>query len=163
MNHLTVLLLSSTVAVAAAAQPSGGAPPGVSGGDEQGVRAVVQGFADAWNRHDMEAFSALFAADADFVNVRGARWIGRQAIKDAHVASHATIFKDSRLTMTETSVRFPGADVAVARTVWKLVGHTSRDGQPAAERTGILTNVLARRDGRWEIVVTQNTDIVPPP
>jgi uncharacterized protein (TIGR02246 family) len=151
------------VAVAAAAQPAGGGPPGGSGGDEQGVQVVVQGFADAWNRHDMEAFSALFAEDADFVNVRGARWIGRRAIREAHAASHATVFKESRLAMAETTVRFPGADVAVARTVWKLIGHTSRDGQPAAERTGILTNVLARRDGRWEIVVSQNTDIVPPP
>jgi uncharacterized protein (TIGR02246 family) len=159
---LIVLLLCSTVAGAAAAQPSGGAPPGLSG-DELGVRAVVQGFADAWNRHDMEAFSALFAEDADFVNVQGTRWIGRRAIEEAHAASHATVFKESRLAMTETSVRFPGADVAVARTVWKLIGHTSRDGHPAGERTGILTNVLARRGERWEIVVSQNTDIVPPP
>ena len=37
--------------------------------DEIGVNAVVHGFEDAWNRHDMDAFGALFATDADFVNV----------------------------------------------------------------------------------------------
>jgi hypothetical protein len=37
--------------------------------DEVGVNAVVHGFEDAWNRHEMDAFAALFATDADFVNV----------------------------------------------------------------------------------------------
>jgi len=32
---------------------------------------VADGFAGAWNRHDMEAFGQLFHEDADFVNVVG--------------------------------------------------------------------------------------------
>jgi uncharacterized protein (TIGR02246 family) len=85
--------------------------------DEAGVNAVVHEFEDAWNRHDMDAFAILFATDADFVNVIGMRWVGRDAIKQHHAASHATIFKSSTLKIGETTLRFLKADVATARSV----------------------------------------------
>ncbi len=130
--------------------------------DEVGVNAVVHGFEDAWNRHDMDAFSMLFATDADFVNVVGMRWVGRDAIKQHHAASHATIFKSSTLKIGNTTVRFLKADVATTRSGWMLSGITSETGQIAPTRTGILTHVLERIDGRWLIVLTQNTDIAKP-
>src|ERR1039457_5586894 len=74
--------------------------------DEVGVSAVVHGFEDAWNRHDMDAFAKLFATDADFVNVRGMRRVGRDEITKAHAAVHATIFKTSTLKIGETTIRF---------------------------------------------------------
>jgi hypothetical protein len=40
---------------------------------EEQVRNAVNGMAEAWNGHDMEAFGKLFAADADYVNV-GGKW-----------------------------------------------------------------------------------------
>ena len=39
--------------------------------DASKVTRVVKTFADVWNRHDMEDFAQLFAADAEFVNVVG--------------------------------------------------------------------------------------------
>ena len=127
--------------------------------DDVGVNAVVHGFEDAWNRHDMDAFAMLFATNADFVNVIGMRWVGRDAIKQHHAASHATMFKTSTLKIGDTTVRFLKADVATARSVWTLSGITSATGQLAPTRTGILTHVLERIDGQWLIVLTQNTDI----
>src|ERR1700689_1977787 len=97
--------------------------------DEAGVNAVVHGFEDAWNRHDMDTFAMLFAPDADFVNVIGMRWVGRDAIKQHPAASHATIFKSSNLKVGDTTLRFPKADVATARSVWALSGVTSESGQ----------------------------------
>jgi uncharacterized protein (TIGR02246 family) len=130
-------------------------------GEEQAVTAVIGALEDAWNRHDMDSFASFFADDADFVNVLGMRWIGRAAIKEAHVATHTTIFKNSRLRVQETSVRFLKPDVAVARSLWDLTGQTTREGSVAPPRRGILTNVLMKAEGKWRIVVTQNTDIVP--
>jgi hypothetical protein len=48
--------------------------------DDVGVNAVVHGYEDAWNRHDMDAFAMLYAPDADFVSLVGVHWIGRVAI-----------------------------------------------------------------------------------
>jgi uncharacterized protein (TIGR02246 family) len=130
--------------------------------DEVGVNAVVLGFEDAWNRHDMDAFAMLFAADADFVNVIGMRWVGRDAIKQQHTASHATMFKTSTLKIERTTVRFLKPDVATARSVWTLSGITSETGQSAPSRTGILSHVLESIEGHWLIQLTQNTDISKP-
>lgn len=54
------------------------------------------------------------------------------------------------------------ADVATARSEWTLSGITSETGQLIPARTGILTHVLEKIDGRWLIVLTQNTDIAKP-
>jgi uncharacterized protein (TIGR02246 family) len=130
--------------------------------DEAGVKAVVHGFEVAWNRHDMDAFAMLFATDADFVNVIGMRWVGRDAIKQHHAASHATIFRSSTLKIGNTTVRFLKPEVATARSVWILSGITSETGPFAPTRTGILTHVLERIHGHWLIVLSQNTDIAKP-
>jgi uncharacterized protein (TIGR02246 family) len=70
----------------------------------------------------MDAFGKLFAIDADFVNVAGNWWKGRQEIQMQHAYSHGTIpadtpgfeevrryygiFKTSTLRFTQVDVRF---------------------------------------------------------
>lgn len=124
------------------------------------VERVVNAFAEAWNHHDMERFAALFAPDAQFVNVVGMWWKGAKEIKEAHQFIHATIFRNSRLTLDEISVRFPVQELAIARCRWTLEGHTDSAGTALPVRTGILVNLLTRNDARWSIVDSQNTDIV---
>lgn len=124
------------------------------------VTQVVHAFAECWNRHDMNAFAELFAPDAEFVNVVGLWWKGRDEIKKAHELTHATMFKNSRLTIIDVSVRFPVASIAIARSRWVLEGHVSPEGAPLPPRTGILLSVLARSSGVWSIIDAQNTDII---
>jgi uncharacterized protein (TIGR02246 family) len=128
--------------------------------NEDSVVAVVRKIIDAWNRHDMDAFANLFTEDADFVNVRGVRWIGRRAIKDAHATTHATIFKNSRLSLQESSVRFLHPDVAVARSVTEVTGQLNADGDALPPRSAMLTLIMMKLENAWMIVVAQNTDIV---
>src|SRR5271163_3414933 len=96
--------------------------------DEEAVRKVVNGFPEAWNRHDMNVFGALFTPDADFVNVIGIHWKGRESIQLNHAFLHGAIpadsagvtppksaygvFKTSNITHKEVDVRFLGEDVA---------------------------------------------------
>ena len=124
------------------------------------VHAVVLAFSETWNRHDMAAFGALFAPDAEFVNVVGLWWKGRQAIQAAHEFTHGSMFKNSRLTMLETEVRFPVPEVAIARSKWLLEGHVAPDGGALPARSGILVNVLRQEGGAWHIIDSQNTDTV---
>lgn len=124
------------------------------------VNTIANAFAECWNRHDMNAFAALFAADAQFVNVVGLWWRGRDEIRKAHEFTHATMFRNSRLTISETDIRFPADTIAIARSRWRLEGHVSPEGQPLPARTGILVHVLAHTSGTWLIVDSQNTDII---
>ena len=136
--------------------------------DEGDVRQVVSGFAETWNHHDMEAFGRLFAPDADFVNVAGDWWKGREAIQMHHAFSHGTIpadtkvgvqygiFKTSTMRFTQIDVRFLQKDVAVAHVSWELLGDARTPNNP---RNGLFTFVLTRQGGSWLISAAQNTEI----
>jgi uncharacterized protein (TIGR02246 family) len=122
--------------------------------------AVVSAFAEAWNQHDMAAFADLFAPDAEFVNVVGIWWKGKESIRSAHEFTHSSMFKHSRLSILSTEVRFPVEEVAIVRSRWTLEGHLGPDGATLPQRSGILLNVLRRSSRSWKIIDSQNTDIV---
>jgi len=131
--------------------------------DEEAVRAVGMRVIETWNAHDMKAFAALYADDAEFVNVYGMWWTGRERIQAEHQATHATVFRESHLSAREMRVKFLRPDVASLHMRWDLSGLALPNGQPLPDRKGILVYVLVKDSGQWRIAVGQNTDIVPPP
>lgn len=152
-----VLLIMGSAALAA--NESVGTP----GERGESARAVSASFVDAWNRHDMTAFAALYPENADFVNVLGVWLRGRAAIQEHHATIHAARMRTSRLTALETEVRFLRPDVAPVHVHWGLTGQIARDGAALAPRQGILFHVVAKTGGKWLITSSQNTDIVPIP
>src|SRR5438477_12680723 len=102
--------------------------------DRRDIENVVRAFGEHWNQHDMEAFAQLFANDAEFVNVVGLWWKGREEIKRAHLATHATMFKKSRLEIGDVAIRFITSEVAIARSRWALSGHASPSGEMLPQR-----------------------------
>ena len=124
------------------------------------VTSIVNSFSEIWNRHDMAAFAELFASDAEFVNVVGLWWKGKEEIRGAHEFTHSTMFKNSRLTILDTVIRFPVQTIAIARSKWLLEGHVIPDGASLPPRNGILVNVLAQISCTWKIIDLQNTDII---
>ncbi len=143
--------------------------------DEEAVRKVVNGFAEAWNRHDTNARGALFTPDADFVNVTGTHWKGRESIQLNTAFLHGAIpadsagvtlpksaygiFKTSNLTYKQIDVRFLRKDVAVAHVQNELQG----DARTKEPRHSLLVYILTKENGRWLIAVAQNTEINRPP
>jgi uncharacterized protein (TIGR02246 family) len=155
--RIIVLLVVATAALAA---NGGAATPGER---TESARAVCDDFVDAWNSHDMAAFAALYAEDADFVNVLGVWLQGRAAIREHHAAIHASRMKTSRLTALETEVRFLRPDVALVHVHWELTGQIGPDGAALPTRQGILSHVVAKTGGKWLITSSQNTDIAAMP
>ena len=122
--------------------------------------AFPTAFRDAWMARDGAAIGALFAEDADFVNVVGIWWEDRAAIARAHGYALGSFFADTRLSLGRIKVRRMG-DVAVVHARVRLTGQRAPDGTEAGARTAILTFVLERCDGGWVGVAAQNTDVVP--
>jgi hypothetical protein len=136
------------------------------------VRRVVVGFATTWNRHDLEAFGKLFAPDANFVNVIGLLWTGRQSIQ-AHIAySHGAIpidspgfsagdrryygiFRNSTMKFDQVDVQLLRPDVAVSHVSWELLG----DPRVQNTRRGVFVFVLTQRNFAWLIATVQDTEI----
>lgn len=121
---------------------------------------VAQEFMDSWNRHDMAAFAALFAEDANFVNVVGTWWTSRKEIEAAHAVTHATIFRQSRLA-GEAAVTPLARGLVAMHVKWELTGLVMPNGAGGGRREGILLLILEERRGRFWIRIAQNTDIVP--
>jgi uncharacterized protein (TIGR02246 family) len=124
---------------------------------------VAAAFADAWNRHDMNALAELMAADADFVNIFGTWMHGREEIRQRHIQIHETVFRNSTMAATRVETRFVAPDVAIVRWAWQVTSVLTRDGLPAPDLQGILTHIVRRQADRFLLLSTQNTRTVPEP
>ena len=127
--------------------------------DEPAVRAVIDAFIDSWNRHDMKSLAALFAEDADFVDVFGNWFKDRMAIEIALTQRHATVFQNSRFTEKNVAVRFRRPDLAIGHATIELSGAVDRQGQQLTAGLGLITFVIEKVDGGWHIIALQNTAI----
>lgn len=130
--------------------------------DEAQIRNVLDSFAAAWNAHDMIKFSELFTPDADWVNIRGARWKGVEEIKNNHVAIHKIFYSKSRIEFVDLSIRMIAPDVAVVHVKEIVTGSDVPKAAGIAPESQ-MSLIVAKRDGRWLIANGQNTNIAPPP
>jgi uncharacterized protein (TIGR02246 family) len=129
--------------------------------DEMQVSGLVAEVEAAWNAHDMARFAACFSADADFVNVVGAWWKGRDEIEQQHAASHAGHFRESVMRAHLAAFKEIGPGVGVGHVTWQLEGHgVSGPHRTTEPRRGIWTWTMRERGDALEIVASQNTDIV---
>jgi uncharacterized protein (TIGR02246 family) len=125
------------------------------------VKAVISTLAESWNRHDMAAFAAAFSENADFVNVIGMHWRGRQEIEAKHATAHRTIFRNSSLQILESSVRLLSPDIALAHVWTQVSGAESLRKNVPEPRRALMTCVLVKQAQHWVITAAHNTDIVP--
>ncbi len=135
---------------------------------EEAIKQVVEQHAEIWNSHDMAAYAALFADDADLVNIRGGWWQGRTQIEERMTALHKTVFRESQIVPSEITVRFLQENIAIAHVRWELTGILDRDGQKFHQVQNTITTwtmtVSSDPDGgKWQIEAFQNTEIAPPP
>jgi uncharacterized protein (TIGR02246 family) len=135
-----------------------------TGTEDEAIRDVIDHFVGAWNRHDVHAFAAVFAEDADFTNVRGQGASGRAKIEEFHARPFATMFKDSHQKYTDIKIRYLRPDIASVDVHWEMTGATDADGNPGPLRLGLLNFVMMKNAGQWQIVVMHNMDLpLPPP
>ena len=130
--------------------------------DETEIKKIVDGFAAAWNAHDMVKFSELFTPDADWVNIRGARWKGVEEIKNNHVAIHKMFYSKSRIEFVDLSIRMITPDVAVVHVKEIVTGSDVPKAAGIAPESQ-MSLIMAKRGGKWLIANGQNTNIAPPP
>ncbi|GAB3310560.1 SgcJ/EcaC family oxidoreductase [Epidermidibacterium keratini] len=119
---------------------------------DSAVDTVLDDLVEAWNAGDAERFGALFAPDATYVTYLGIAYQGRDAITRAHRQLFATHLKGVRLAQQIVDRRQIGPDVVVA-----ISRGDTYKGDPPRRLRKAQTQVLTRRDDRWEVAAFQNT------
>lgn len=72
--------------------------------DEE-IRALWHTMTAGWARGDAARFASVFAADVDFVNVRGEALSGRDAVESGHAQLFATAYRGTTLSASVTLIR----------------------------------------------------------
>jgi uncharacterized protein (TIGR02246 family) len=143
-----VLVLVVAAAVCPAALPA--ADP--QAGDGKRVKEFVAAF----DRGDAKAVAGFWTPTGDYVDPVGKTTTGRAAIEKLY----AVVFdkmKGAKLTVTVTSARMVGADVAIEDGVTEV---RPADGGPASANR--FSAVLARKDGVWYFESVRESTAVEP-
>jgi uncharacterized protein (TIGR02246 family) len=131
-------------------------------GDIEAIAAIETQWETAWNDHDVALMVRLFAPDADVVNLAGQWFEGREAFAKSLEGLHSSKVKEGVWHTERVETRFLTPAIAVVHVYFSSRGERNPDGTPMPPRRGIFTRVEAKRAGRWLIVASQATKIVPP-
>ena len=122
--------------------------------DEVALRTIHQTILNGWNSRDPEAMVADFADDGQSIGFDGSQHTGRTLMVSdmkAIFAKHQTPSYVGKVR----GVRFIGADAAVLTAVVGMKKPGQSEIMP--ELNAIQTIVAEKRNGKWFVVLFQNT------
>ncbi len=119
-------------------------------------------FARAWSDRNPDALASLFEEDAEFVNVTGVCWHGRESIRKAHASALERVFNESTLATGDTKVKLLSPEVAVVHArMMHSGGERAGAVTPPGPRTTIASFVVHRAGYRWLCASAHTTDVIP--
>ncbi|MGH9681954.1 MAG: SgcJ/EcaC family oxidoreductase [Candidatus Acidiferrales bacterium] len=151
---LTAMPLAMIFARRAAARPA----ESVSTSDEAAIRQVVAGFTNGWNVHDAHAMCASLADNVEWVNWRGESVHSRKEVEETHVEVFAKFYMNSHRTDTVKTIRRLAPGLVSVDNYWTMTGAKKRDGSDWPYRAGYVNFLMAKRNGRWVIIVAHTAD-----
>ncbi len=153
---ILIVLLAAPMAlrVARATAADGSA----SSNEDAAIKQVVAGFSDGWNSHNAHAMCVSLADDVQWVNWRGEPLGTRQAVEDEHARLFADLYKNTQRTDVVKTIRYLSPELAVVDDYWTMTGARKRDGSDWPYRAGYANFVMAKRNGRWIVIVSHTAD-----
>jgi len=118
-------------------------------------------FESSWNAHDMDAFAAIFHADASFVNRYGMLWLGRDAVREGHRFIHEGVYRDTVVANSIVHAEEITTGVVVAHMLSRMtIGPSMPHGDRAINTLMLL--VVTEQGGEWLIRSAENVAITDP-
>ena len=139
---------------------------GQSASQTDAVADLVASATAAWAANNAVAYAAGYAEDAVFIGPTAVTLKGREAIRAQHAFLFAGPFAGSRQAITVTRVEFLTGTIAIVDQNVALTGYAFlppnglRPTEPGVVRT-IVRWVIEKREGTWEIVAQQMTQVPP--
>jgi uncharacterized protein (TIGR02246 family) len=129
-----------------------------SAADDAAIAQIVAGMSNSWNNHDARAMCASLADDVQWVNWRGDVLHSRKEVEEQHVTLFAGIYKNTHRTDAVKSIRYLTPELASVDNYWSMTGAKTREGADWPYREGYANYLMAKRDGRWVIIVSHTAD-----
>lgn len=132
--------------------------------DEAAIRQLVQNMQDAQNTKDGELFASAFAQQHDYIAING-MFLTNQTRQD-NARIHQRLYGEStssvageygevevRLEVCKVRLLTPGIAVVHIRSEFLL------KGDPDKMTKNIITSVMHKQQGKWEIVAFHNAPV----
>src|SRR6476620_8316207 len=129
---------------------------------EADIRALIAAQAAAWNRHDAKSWAEPFQPSAEFINILGTPFSGKPAIEGITTRIFASIFKNSRDSVTVRKIVMVTPDLAIVHYEHAVSGYTAlppgiQPSEVGADGKGVLRTIMVYvlqrgSDGKWMIV-----------
>ncbi len=130
----------------------------VHASEDAAVKQVVAGFSNGWNTHNAHAMCASLADDVQWVSWRGEVSTSREQVEDDHAKLFADLYKNTHRTDAVKSIRYLGPDLALVDDYWTMTGARTREGADWPYRAGYASFLMAKRGGRWVVIVSHTAD-----
>lgn len=153
---ILALLLTAplaTVVARAAARDEAGSPK-----DDAAIKEVIAGFSNGWNTHDAHSMCVSLADDVVWVNWRGEGLGTRQAVEEEHAKLFADLYKNTHRTDEVKTIHYVNPELAEVDDYWTMTGARKRDGSDWPYRAGLYNFLMAKRGGRWIVIVSHAAD-----
>ena len=132
--------------------------------DDVAIRQLVQDMQDAQNTKNGELFASAFAREHDYIAING-MFLPNQSRQD-NARIHQRLYDEStssvageygevevRLDVCKTRLLTPGIAVVHVRSEFRL------KGDPDKKTKNIITAVMQKQQGKWEIVAFHNAPV----
>jgi len=129
----------------------------VSADAESAARELYEMIIQAWNKRNARDYALLFASNGSIVGFDGSQVNGQLEI-GAHVSEVFSHHQTATYVTIVREVRSIASDVLLLRANAGMVPPGKDDINP--ERNAVQSLVAARKNGKWEIALFQNTPAV---
>jgi uncharacterized protein (TIGR02246 family) len=126
--------------------------------DDAALKDVVAGFNAGWNNHDARAMLTSVADDVQWVSWRGEVSDSRKKVEDDHAMLFSDLYKNTHRTDTVKSIRYVAPGLASVDDYWTMTGARTREGADWPYRAGYANFLMAKRDGRWIVILLHTAD-----
>ena len=130
------------------------------------VAAISEGLQAAWNQGDAPAYASYFTDDADFLNIRGDIFTGREQIAKVHGMILGGPFKGSHIAITTRLLKVLAPGMVMLDTDQTVTSFKGLPPGVVPTTDGTLVThfkyMAARQvDGSWKLISGQNTSELP--
>ena len=158
MAAMAIALAALGLAAGAAAKPADGGPSAGNSADDAAIKAVVAGMSAGWNAHDAHMMCADLAENVEWISWRGEVSYGAKKVEDGHKEEFAGMYKNTHRVDTVKNIHYLSAELASVDDSWTMTGAKTRTGEDWPYRAGYVNYLMAKRNGRWQIIVSHTAD-----